>query len=217
MRLLAAGFVAASVAAVVVLPTPNAAARPPTCSRARGTIVAVDFGHWGGPVVAGCGVAAGSGYQLLHDGGFSTAGTVHDGPGFVCRLGNEKFRNGTQFPTAHEDPCVVTPPESAYWSYWTAGRHSNAWSYDGLGAMSDVPVSGGVELWQFGGKGAQPSVTPDQLRARATQTTTQSAPAAPAAEGTSASPAPAIAAGAIVVVLGGGAGFTVWRRRRARP
>ena len=187
------------------------------CTSARDAIVAVDFGHWGGPVVVGCAVDAGSGYELLHDGGFSTAGTVHDGPGFVCRLGSRKFRNGAQFPTAHEDPCVVTPPESAYWSYWTAGRSSNTWSYDGLGAVSDVPVSGGVELWQFGGKGARPSVTPDQLRARGAAPSSAAAAEPPAAAGTSGSPTPAIAAGAIVLVLGGGAGWAVRRRRRAQP
>src|SRR5262245_43595678 len=130
----AAGFAAATIAAVVVLPTTLAAARPSTCNSARATIVAVDFAHWDGPIVLRCG-AADTGYALLHDGGFSTAGTVHDGPGFICRLGSTAFRHGAQFPTAHEDPCVVTPPESAYWSYWTAGRGGNTWSYDRLGAM----------------------------------------------------------------------------------
>jgi hypothetical protein len=163
--------------------------------------------------VVGCGVAAGSGYELLHDAGFSTAGTVHDGPGFVCRLGSRKFRNGAQFPTTHEDPCVVTPPESAYWSYWTAGRRSNGWSYGRLGALSDVPVPGGVEFWQFGAKGARPSITPDQLRARRAVTSTAVA-TPPGARTTSGSPTPAIAAGAIVLVLSGGAGWTIWHRRR---
>jgi hypothetical protein len=216
MRLLAAAFAAASAAAVVVLPTVRAAGAPLVCTTARNAIVAVDFGHWGGPVVVGCGVAADSGYELLHKAGFSTAGTVHDGPGFVCRLGSSKFRNGAQFPTPHEDPCVVTPPESAYWSYWTASRKSNTWSYDRLGALSDMPVSGGVEFWEFGANGARPSITPDQLRSRSSATSTAAAtPAAPA--GTSGSPTPAIAAGAIVLVLGGGAGWTIWRRRRAQP
>jgi hypothetical protein len=215
MRRVAAGLLTASIAAVVALPAMPASARPSTCTRARATIIAVDFGHWGGPVVSGCGVSPDTGYALLHDGGFSTAGTVHDGPGFVCRLGTADFRNGTQFPTAHEDPCVLTPPESAYWSYWTAGMGSNIWSYDRLGVMSDVPVAGGVEFWQFGAKGARPSVSPDQLRARGTANSTPAA-SPPAAAGSSGSPVAVIAAGALVLVLGGGAGWTVWRRRRAQ-
>jgi hypothetical protein len=217
MRLLAAGSAAASLAAVVVLPTARAESRAPMCTSGRGAIVGVDFGHWGGPMVVGCSIAPASGYELLHDAGFSTAGTVHDGPGFVCRLGSRKFHDGAQFPTVHQDPCVVTPPESAYWSYWAAGRRSNTWSYDGLGALSDVPASGGVELWEFGAKGTRPSITPDQLRARRTAPSTAAAATPPAAAGTSGSPAPAIAAGAIVLVLGGGAGWRIWRRRREQP
>ena len=215
MLRVAAGSVAASFVAIVALPAVQASARPSACRSARAAMVAVDFGHWGGPVVVGCGVSPDNGYALLHEGGFSTAGTVHDGPGFVCRLGNAAFRKGTQFPTTREDPCVVTPPDSAYWSYWTADKNGKTWSYDRLGAMSDVPIAGGIEFWEFGAKGERPSVTPDQLRSRRTVTSTPAAAPSTPARSTG-SPAPVIAAGAVVIVLGGGAGWTVWRRRRAQ-
>jgi hypothetical protein len=217
MPQLPAGAAAAAIVAAAVSPAlaaSTAAGPSAMCGPDRGTVVAVDFGHWGGPVLLGCGIGADTGYALLHDGGFSTAGTAHDGPGFVCRLGSSKFRNGTQFPTPRQDPCVVTPPESAYWSFWTAGKGRDVWTYDRFGAMTDVPVTGGVEIWQFGAKGAQPTVTPDQLRAR--RPARASGASAPAPAGSSGSPTPVIAAGAIVVVLGGGAGWTVWRRRRAQ-
>lgn len=126
------------------------------CTTTRGTIVAVDFGHWGGPVVRGCGVQSNgqpdaSGYVLLHDGGFTSAGTSRDGPAFICRLGSASFNGGTQYPTAAEDACNVTPPESAYWSFWLAPSGASSWQHSDYGATSDHPVAGEVELWTFGG------------------------------------------------------------------
>src|SRR5690348_2556599 len=78
--------------AVSWAPSARAQADPlASCTATTGTIVAVDFGHWRGPVVRGCALHAASGYDLLHGAGFTTAGDVHDGPGFVCRLGNGAF------------------------------------------------------------------------------------------------------------------------------
>jgi hypothetical protein len=107
---------------------------------------------------------------LLHDGGFTTAGTQHDGPAFICRLGNAAFHGGTQYPTPDQEGCVLTPPASAYWSYWLAPRGQNSWTYSQLGAMSEVPKPGEVELWQFGatnvaGTEGRPTVAPETLRA----------------------------------------------------
>lgn len=150
---------------------PRASADPiSSCTTTHGTIVAVDFSHWGGSIVRGCGVSAGTGYELLHDGGFTTAGTQHDGPAFICRIGTAGFHAGTQYPTPQQDSCVLTPPASAQWSYWLAPAGQNTWSYGQLGAMSDTPKPGEVELWQFGstnvaGTTGRPSVSPAQLRA----------------------------------------------------
>ncbi len=142
-----------------------------SCTRTHGTIVAVDYGHWSGPIVRGCGVDSANGFQLLLDAGFTTTGDSHDGPAFACRIGNSAFHGGTQYPTPSEDACVVTPPASAYWSYWLAPPGQHTWSYSQLGAVSDHPKPGEVQLWMFGGTNLQgtsgsgvPSFSPDTLR-----------------------------------------------------
>jgi hypothetical protein len=121
-----------------------------SCTPAHGTIVAVDFAHWGGPIVRGCGVGQHSGYALLHAAGFSTAGDAHDGPAVVCRLGDAAFHHGRQYPTPNQQACVQTPPTTGYWAYWVAPRGTNHWAYAPLGAMGDVPKPGEVEFWIFG-------------------------------------------------------------------
>jgi hypothetical protein len=144
------------------------------CTPTRGTIVAVDFAHWGGPIVRGCGVGSRSGYALLHAAGFTTAGDAHDGPGIVCRIGDAAFRHGTQYPTPSQQSCVQTPPTTAYWAYWVAPTGSGRWTYSPLGAMGDVPRRGEVELWIFGATNvagsrgtAVPRFSPAALRAHA--------------------------------------------------
>jgi len=174
-------LVAVSIAATLAGPTSAAVADPiGACSTKVGTIVAVDFGHWGGPIVRGCGVNDPSGYALLHAAGFTTAGDSHDGPGFMCRLGNPAFDHGTQYPTPKEDPCVVTPPASACWSYWIALSGHNTWSYSSVGAMSDVPKPGEVEAWVFGGTDTSgsgvPTFTPDSVRAHNAKPTITASP-----------------------------------------
>ncbi len=163
-----------TIAAGAVSPTGTAAGADPIgrCSITAGTIVAVDFSHWGGPTVRGCGVSPRSGYSLLHDAGFSTAGDSHDGPGFICRIGNRAFAGGIEYPTPAQDACIVTPPANAYWSYWSATAGRNTWSYSPSGGLSHVPTAGEVDLWIFGatdlggtsGSGV-PSFSPDSVRA----------------------------------------------------
>jgi hypothetical protein len=120
------------------------------CTAHRGTVVAVDFAHWGGPIARGCGVDQPSGYALLHAAGFTTAGDAHDGAAFICRIGDQAFDGGTMHPTPSEDPCNGTPSTSAYWSYWLAPAGQNTWTYSPIGPMGDVPKPGEVELWMFG-------------------------------------------------------------------
>jgi hypothetical protein len=141
------------------------------CSPTSGVILAVDFSHWGGPLLRSCGTTPTAGYTLLNQGGWRTAGTSHDGPAFICRIGYAGFQGGTQYPTAATEACVVTPPASAYWSYWRAGPGQNSWSYAQVGPMSDHPAPGSVELWTFGatnvtGTQGAPKVTPAALRAK---------------------------------------------------
>ncbi|QNP65787.1 prenyltransferase/squalene oxidase repeat-containing protein [Streptomyces genisteinicus] len=140
------------------------------CTATTGAVVAVDFGPFGGGVVRGCDTTPTTGYELLHEGGFTTHGTVHDGDGFICRIGNGAFNSGTQYPTPDKEACVLTPPATAYWSYWIASPGQKNWTYSPLGAMSRTPKPGDVDAWVFGGTDiggttGKPAFTPDDVRA----------------------------------------------------
>lgn len=141
------------LAGLVVAPTADAVPIS-RCTASVGTVVAVDFARWGGPVVRGCDTSRPkTGAQLLTNAGFRMTGTQHDGPAFVCRIGNAAYDSGTRYPTAADDPCVLTPPATAYWSYWIAAPGANRWTYSNWGAYApqSEPEAGGVELWIFGG------------------------------------------------------------------
>ncbi|MFD5556755.1 hypothetical protein ACFWIA_23300 [Streptomyces sp. NPDC127068] len=146
------------------------------CTTSSGVVLAVDFSKWGGPLYRSCGTTPTTGYELLNQGGWRTTGTGHDGPAFICRIGYSGHRGGKQFPPPDQDDCVLTPPASAYWSYWHADPGENTWEYSQLGAMLYRPKPGSVDLWIFGGTNIEgtrgrPTVTPDQVRARNTQPT----------------------------------------------
>jgi hypothetical protein len=155
--------------------TAAAAARPLTdCTATAGVIVAVDFGHWGGPVLRSCGTTPTTGYALLNQGGWHTTGTEHDGPGFICRIGYSGYRHDTQYPTPAQQACVQTPPASAYWAFWQAAPGQTSWTYSQYGAMSYRPEPGSINLWVFGGTNlggtagsAMPTISPQRLRTAA--------------------------------------------------
>ncbi|MGW4444718.1 hypothetical protein [Streptomyces sp. NPDC004682] len=170
--LAALGFTAALLTAT----SPPASADPQAmgrCTTTSGVVLAVDFSHWGGPILRSCGTTPTTGYALLNQGGWRTTGTGHDGPAFICRIGYSGYQGGRQYPTPADDDCVLTPPASAYWSYWHADPGAKDWTYSQLGAMLYRPKPGSVDLWVFGGtniEGTQgrPQVSPDQVRARNT-------------------------------------------------
>ncbi|MFJ3926039.1 hypothetical protein [Streptomyces sp. NPDC090022] len=169
----AAAALGLTVAALGATTGPAAAAPQPMgqCTTSSGVVLAVDFSHWGGPVYRSCGTTPTTGYELLNQGGWATTGTGHDGPAFICRIGYSGHQGGKQYPTPQQDDCVLTPPASAYWSYWHAGPGQNTWEYSQLGAMLYKPKPGSVDLWIFGatnveGTQGKPRVTPDQLRAK---------------------------------------------------
>ncbi|MGW3335093.1 hypothetical protein ACWDF9_31675 [Streptomyces rubiginosohelvolus] len=159
--------------AAALAPAGQASAAPQPigrCTTSSGVVLAVDFSHWGGPVYRSCGTTPTTGYELLNQGGWRTTGTGHDGPAFICRIGYSGHQGGKQYPTSQQEDCVLTPPASAYWSYWHADPGENTWEYSQLGAMSYRPRPGSVDLWIFGGTNIEgtkgrPTVTPDQLRA----------------------------------------------------
>ncbi|NBE83384.1 hypothetical protein [Micromonospora rubida] len=173
IRRVGVALAALQVAVVIlVAPAPASAAPLPVgqCTTTSGVILAVDFRRWGGPLTRSCGTTPTTGYELLNQGGWKTTGTQHDGPAFICRIGYAGFDNGTRYPTAADEKCILTPPASAYWSYWHADPGSNAWQYSQLGAMSYRPKPGSVDLWIFGGTNiggteGLPTFSPDSVRA----------------------------------------------------
>ncbi|MFE5555634.1 hypothetical protein [Streptomyces sp. NPDC056544] len=172
-----------TVAAFAATAAPAGAAPQPMgqCTTSSGVVLAVDFSRWGGPVYRSCGTTPTTGYELLNQGGWATTGTGHDGPAFICRIGYSGHQGGKQFPTPQQDDCVLTPPASAYWSYWHANPGQNTWEYSQLGAMLYKPKPGSVDLWIFGGTNIEgtegkPTVTPDQLRAKNARPTGGPAP-----------------------------------------
>ncbi|MFD8787989.1 hypothetical protein [Kitasatospora sp. NPDC059599] len=162
---LACGGVAVGAAPAVAAPLPM-----DQCTTTSGVVLAVDFGRWGGPLLRSCGTTPTTGYALLNQGGWKTTGTGHDGPAFICRIGYGGFQGGKQFPTPDQEKCVLTPPATAYWSYWHADPGRNTWSYSQLGAMLYQPKPGSVDLWIFGGTDIEgtegrPAFSPDSVRA----------------------------------------------------
>jgi hypothetical protein len=232
-RAATAGIILILAAMTVVSAGPAAAtARPLSqCTAATGAIVAVDFGHWGGPVLRSCGTTPTTGYALLNQGGWQTTGTEHDGPGFICRIGYSGFRQGAQYPTPSQQACVQTPPASAYWASWQAAPGQDSWTYSQYGAMSYHPEPGSVSLWVFGATNlagtagsAVPTISPDRLRASPArgaqaggQAIVNAPPVATSATSSHGSAWPTIAAVAIAVLLVlSGIGAVARRRRLGR-
>lgn len=204
-----------------------AAARPVgDCTTTTGATLIVDFKPWGGPVLRACGSTPTTGWRLLNQGGWATAGDAHDGPGFICRISYAGFRHGAFYPTAAKQACVDTPPGNAYWAYWMAGPGQNTWHYSQEGAASYHPQPGSISLWAFGGTSitgtsgsARPKVSPDELRrevAAASPALTSAPPAVPPA-GNGGSAGPTVLVLLVVAMLAVAAAAGTWRRRtRAR-
>lgn len=165
---------------LVAGPAGTSAADPLTeCTTTTGVIVAVDLAPWGQDIQRGCAgtvTASTTGYQALVAAGFTPAGDEQDGPAFVCRIDGD--------PTVAQDPCVTTPPATAYWSFWYAPAGQDSWTYSQFGAMSFHPTAGSVNAWSFGA-GSRPSFPPSAVWATTPgptgggSTTTTAPPAEP--------------------------------------
>lgn len=191
------------IGCVMALIAPSGAAsasaqRIGACTTTSGVILAVDFSHFGGSLLRACGSTPTTGYKLLNEGGWHTDGDNHDGPAFICRIGFDGYHGGTRYPTAKQEPCILTPPASAYWSYWHADPGQKTWSYSQLGAMSYRPKPGSVDLWVFGGTNIAgttgsgvPRFSPDSVQAHNTAPTGGVTPKKPITKPTGATTQPA--------------------------
>jgi hypothetical protein len=128
-----------------------------SCSTTGGVVIVVDFTAFGRSVNRQCDPdTSTNALTSMNAEGFTTQGDSHDGDAFVCRI------NG--LPTPAQDPCVNTPPASAYWAFWIANPGQTTWSVSPLGAMSLYPKPGSTELWSYG-SGATPSFPPSAVAA----------------------------------------------------
>jgi hypothetical protein len=160
MKLAVAGLCLATATLIASLTIDSGAAHAypiADCTTTTGVIVAVDFDPWNGTIERGCDATLTNGLDALHAAGFTTAGDDHDGPAFVCRIDGD--------PTPSQDPCVNTPPATAYWSYWIANAGQDSWTVAGQGAATLDPRPGSTEGWYYGGEVSQPPFTVDQVRA----------------------------------------------------
>jgi hypothetical protein len=142
-----------------VVSAPSASASSGYCPTAKGVTVVVDFRALGGDVQVSCdsgATSSTSGLSALHGAGFSTAGTAHDGEGFVCRINDQ--------PTKSAERCLNTPPTTAYWSYWYA-PNGGSWTYSNKGAANRDVIVGGFEGWSFH-KGSGATNQPDAKATR---------------------------------------------------
>jgi hypothetical protein len=153
---LAAGWVgpASATPALASLPTLGGHSGLCTTADPDAVSVVIDHGALGGGVQTYCATglsARSTGSDALRAVGLSTTGTVHDGPGFVCRIqGRPSAGETVPLPNdpSYTEQCVDTPPATAYWSYWHAPS-GGPWSYSQSGFMSHRVVLGGFEGWSF--------------------------------------------------------------------
>lgn len=111
------------------------------CLDAGGVTVVVDFQELGGQTIVRCAVGAqATGLAALKAAGIEVTGTNRWGESFVCRLEGK--------PGPDREPCVDTPPTSAYWSYWHA-PDGGSWTYSQQGATYRTPPAGSFEGWSF--------------------------------------------------------------------
>jgi hypothetical protein len=178
---------AGSSSAAVASPAAPAPGTPGYCSSAAGVTVVVDMSALGGGVTVRCAPGPGgpgyTGLDALRGTGFTVAGTQRYGLAFVCRIqGRPSATESIAIPgnPRYHEQCVDTPPQTAFWSYWSA-RNGGAWTYNTSGASSHDTISGGFEGWRFSlspsGSPAPPAVKP--VRPHASPPTTPPAPPPP--------------------------------------
>ncbi|GCD97693.1 hypothetical protein [Embleya hyalina] len=139
---------------------------PGYCPDAGGVTIVIDFQELGGTTIVRC--ARGdqaTGHAALKNAGIEIAGVARWGEAFICRIEGK--------PGANSEPCIDTPPASAYWSYWHA-PNGGSWTYSQWGVMNRKPPPGSFEGWSFAKNKTEttnppPRVAPSRPAAPATQ------------------------------------------------
>jgi hypothetical protein len=136
------GAVAVALIFWAAPPSPaRAVASEGYCPDGNGVTVVVDFNELGGGTLIRCAPGdQASGLTALQNAGVRVAGTNRWGLAFVCRIEGK--------PAAAQEPCIDTPPASAYWSYWHAAN-GGSWTYSQSGVTARKPPPGSFEGWSF--------------------------------------------------------------------
>lgn len=159
---------AAPAASAAGLPALGARAGLCTTADQDAVSVVIDHGALGGGVQTYCATglsARSTGIDALRAVWISTTGTVHDGPGFICRIqGRPSASEVVPLPNdpSYTEQCVDTPPATAYWSYWHAPS-GGPWTYSQLGVMSHRVILGGFEGWSFATGSASGAASPPRV------------------------------------------------------
>lgn len=166
-----------AAAAALVIPAGLVGAAPGQAAPCVGTSGVTVIVQWGDSLDVRC--APGdptTGADALAKAGFGIV-QVRTQPGFVCRISGN--------PSS--DPCINTPPASAYWSYWHANP-GQSWIYSNWGAYAPQsdPAPGSYQAWRFGsGQSPAYSVPRAAAPSPAPRPTTRTTTAAPRPSATS--------------------------------
>ncbi len=184
MRAVFRRLVAGAVLALAAGLAPGLAAPAAAASCSDGVTVVVDFGALGGGAKATC-IKGGQGSAaatLFGKAGHSLT-YVQRQPGFVCRISGK--------PTQEQDPCVNTPPASAYWGLFSSSGKTGTWAYATSGAGTlKVGKGGSVGFaWQSGSR-VQPGIAPPKQEPKPEPSKATKAPASTPPSAAPTTPAP---------------------------
>jgi hypothetical protein len=153
------GAAAAAGLACTGLVTGAGPAAAAACSGTTGVTVVIDTGS---SISTRCAPSGGTAATALQ--AVASVVPVSTQPGFVCRIDG--------YPAS--DPCVRTPPASAYWAFFHA-QAGGSWTYSSQGVTSYSPPGGSVIGFRFG-SGQQPGIAPPSAPATSAPTPTGKAP-----------------------------------------
>ncbi|MYS82713.1 hypothetical protein [Embleya scabrispora] len=145
---------------------------PGFCPDGNGVTVIVDFQELGGTTIVRCAPGEqATGLAALKNAGMQITGVARWGEAFICRVEGK--------PGANSEPCIDTPPASAYWSYWHA-LNGGSWTYSQWGVLNRKPPIGSFEGWSFSKDKTETSNPPP--RVAPTRPTPKPTPNAPESE-----------------------------------